>query len=188
MTTSLYEMHSNELGSLLEALAKAQAIMEGAREDSSNPFFKSSYADLTSVWQACREPLSKNGLSVIQTTQVIGEKKYLVSLLGHVSGQWIKSVLPIEPSKPDIQSLGSAITYSRRYTLASLVGVCPVDDDGEATMDRNKQKKDLHTEEANEPITFKLPSDVSREVVDVFIFESAKETKKARNDISKKSQ
>lgn len=134
-------MHSTELGALLEALAKAQAIMLGAVEDSNNPFFKSTYADLTSVWCACREPLTKNGLSVIQTIDVLNGENVLISILGHSSGQWVKSILPIRPSKPDIQALGSAITYCRRYALAALVGVCPADDDGESSMQRTPDKK-----------------------------------------------
>jgi hypothetical protein len=137
------EMHSTELGALMEALAKSQAIMLGAVEDSNNPFFKSTYADLTSVWYACREPLTKNGLSVVQTINIHNGENVLVSILGHSSGQWIKSVLPIRPSKPDIQALGSAITYCRRYALAALVGVCPADDDGESTMQREKKPRNM---------------------------------------------
>ena len=184
MTTSNIDMHSPEIGKLLEALAKAQAIMRGAVEDSSNPFFKSSYADLTSVWEACREPLTTNGLSIIQTIQVLNGTNCLVSILGHLSGQWIKSVLPINPSKPDIQALGSAITYCRRYALSALVGVCPIDDDGEQAMpkERNgeqKKKKD----EAPIAITFELPADVFQKSLEIYIKESAEVSGTTRNAI-----
>lgn len=128
------EMNSQEIGKLMEALAKAQAVMEGAREDSANPFFKSTYADLGSVWRACRKPLSENGLAVVQTVDQMAERSCLVTILGHSSGQWIKSVMVLPLVKLDAQSIGSALTYCRRYALAAIVGVAPADDDGEAAM------------------------------------------------------
>lgn len=139
MTTQLTQ--SQELGSLAAALCKAQAVMEGAKQDSSNPFFKSKYADLASVWAACKTPLTSNGLSVVQTVENGGEKAYLVTTLLHTSGQWIRSFMPILMNKQDAQSLGSAITYCRRYALAAIVGVCPTDDDGEGAVGRAPVQK-----------------------------------------------
>lgn len=176
MTNPSIDMHSAELGKLLEALAKAQAIMQGAIQDSANPFFKSTYADLTSVWEACRGPLTQNGLSVVQTIQVCGDTTCLVSILGHISGQWIKSVLPIKPSKADIQSLGSAITYCRRYALSALVGVCPIDDDGESAMDRGQKSQTKKS-------SFVLPKDISLESFENFVEESAKASGKTTGSI-----
>lgn len=181
------EMHSPEIGSLLEALAKAQGIMEGAKEDSNNPFFKSTYADLTSVWEACRNALSSNGLSVVQTIQMINGNNCLVSILGHISGQWIKSFLPIRPAKDDIQSLGSAITYCRRYALAALVGVCPVDDDGESAMDRTKKAEKV---EKDVPyMEIKWPEGVNVARVDEFIKKIAEtsKTKMTINQVRKRA-
>lgn len=186
MTNPSIDMHSTELGKLLEALAKAQAIMQGAVQDSANPFFKSTYADLTSVWEACRGPLTQNGLSVVQTIQVCGDTTCLVSILGHISGQWIKSLLPIKPSKPDIQSLGSAITYCRRYALSALVGVCPVDDDGESAMDRGqKHSKAI----SSEPVIrqFKLPPTISENAFQEFVDESAKASNNSIDSIIKRA-
>ena len=110
-----FKMHSDQINELMDALSKAQLTMRGALTDSLNPYFKSKYADLSNVWEACREPLTRNGLSIAQVMQPIDGKLCLVSILGHKSGQWIKSLLPIKTSKDDIQALGSAITYSRRY-------------------------------------------------------------------------
>lgn len=172
MTININETQSQSIGKLLEALGKAQNQMEGAVEDSSNPYFKSKYADLTSVWRACREPLTKNGLSVIQTLQVLEGQLFLISVLGHVSGEWIKSFIPVKPSKEDIQSLGSAITYCRRYTLAALVGVCPVDDDGESAMDRSKKNK----QEEIPLVKLNLPKDVVADRVEEFFKESAQKS------------
>lgn len=125
---------SESTGKLFEALSKAQAVIEGAKEDSDNPFFKSKYADLTSVWQACRKPLTDNGLTVVQTMDLVADRIFLVTTLGHISGQWICSYLPIPITKPDPQTLGSAITYCRRYALSAIVGICPADDDAEGAM------------------------------------------------------
>lgn len=185
MTSPTIEMHSSEISSLLEALAKAQSTMRGAVEDSSNPFFKSSYADLTSVWEACREPLTKNGLSIIQTIQVLNGTTCLVSILGHQSGQWIKSILPIKPAREDIQSFGSAMTYCRRYALSALVGVCPVDDDGEAAMDHRHKKKDKSEDEAQ--IALNVPAGVDEKKLDFFIQESANTSKCSINDVKRRA-
>jgi hypothetical protein len=137
-------MNSSEhIDQLLTALAKAQGKITPALKDKTNPFFKSSYADLSSVWNACRQQLSENGLSVMQTvgTSQTGGMM-LVTTLGHSSGQWMRSEMPIILQKQDPQALGSAITYYRRYSLAAIVGVvADEDDDGNtATHDTSKGK------------------------------------------------
>jgi len=128
-------MQSETIGKLAEALAKAQAVMEGAAKTSANPFFKSKYADLASVWDACRKPLSDNGLSVTQTCDVlenIPDMVVIVTTLMHSSGEWISGKLAAKPTKADPQGVGSTITYLRRYSLQSIVGIAPDDDDGNA--------------------------------------------------------
>lgn len=125
---------SAKIEKIAAALSKAQGEIRNALKDSENPHFKSQYADLASVWDACRGPLSKNGLSVTQTTgliQVSREKSLmmLTTVLMHESGQWISSGYPVEPQQQTPQGFGSALTYSRRYSLASLVGVAPDEDD-----------------------------------------------------------
>lgn len=122
---------SEQINELASALAKAQGEIKNASKDSSNPHFKSRYADLASVWQACREPLSKHGLAVIQTMSFSGEKPYLVTTLAHSSGQWIRSMIMLPIQKPGPQELGSCLSYCRRYALAAMVGVYQDDDDGE---------------------------------------------------------
>jgi len=128
---------SVEVNELYSALAKAQLEMEVAKTGSTNPFFKSKYADLAAVVKASRPSLAKNGLSVIQ--RVLPNEAGALSLytrLCHSSGQWMESRMPINPPKQDIQTLGSYITYLRRYSYASVVGVVAADedDDGEAGM------------------------------------------------------
>ena len=124
---------SSEIKDLAKALSKAQAVVEGAAKDSANPHFKSSYADLASVWSACREALTKNGLSVAQFPgEMVENRMTMTTMLMHSSGQWVRDTLSIPLSKVDAQGYGSATTYARRYALAAVVGVCPEDDDGNA--------------------------------------------------------
>jgi len=127
---------SQTIGALAAALAKAQADITGAVKDSANPFFKSKYADLESVWNACRKPLTSNGLSVIQTTQPTRHGTMLVTTLAHSSGEWIRGYMPILTKDATAQSQGSGISYARRYALAALVGVYQTDDDAEAAQGR----------------------------------------------------
>jgi hypothetical protein len=124
---------SDNIGDLAKALSVAQGQIKGALKDSANTFFKSKYADLSSVWEACRGPLSANGLSVIQTTcDSPNGGVTVVTTLAHESGQWIRGSLTLAPKDQTPQGYGSAITYSRRYALAAIVGVAPEDDDGNA--------------------------------------------------------
>lgn len=130
---------SEQTNELFSALVKAQMEIRGAAKDSVNPFFKSKYADLQSVWDACREPLTKNGLCVIQSTDTTEQGTAIVTVLGHVSGQWISGTLPISAAKLDPQGVGSAITYSRRYALCAMVGIHQTDDDAESAMPEQRQ-------------------------------------------------
>ena len=123
---------SAELGELFGALAKAQAAMETAGKDSANPFFKSRYADLSSIVKASRKALTSNGLCVVQTVRQVDGSQYLVTRLGHSSGQWMESRMEINPPKNDVQTIGSYITYLRRYAYASICGVVAADEDDDA--------------------------------------------------------
>jgi hypothetical protein len=132
-------MQSDQINELAAALSKAQGEMQAAIKDKINPFFKSSYADLGSVWDAARPVLSKYGLCVMQTTELLADKIVMVTTLAHTSGQWVKSLLPLNPAKNDSQGVGAAITYLRRYSLSAIVGVvCDDDDDGETASGRGK--------------------------------------------------
>lgn len=152
---------SEQINELSKALSTAQAQMSFAKKDSKNPFFKSSYADLSSVWEACREPLTSNGLSVIQTFDADhdGGEVIVVTTLAHSSGQWISSRLKMPLVKKDPQGLGSAITYGRRYSLAAIVGViADEDDDGNAATHGNGKP-------ANKPQPTSAPKPTEPEMV-----------------------
>ena len=131
-------MQRDSIGALAAALSKAQADITGALKDSSNPFFKSKYADLASCWDACRKQLAANNLAVIQTIYVHWEsgQTMLATTLVHSSGEWIRSDLPVLAKDLSPQAQGSGITYARRYALAAIVGLAQIDDDAEAAQGR----------------------------------------------------
>lgn len=134
-------MQSEAINELAAALAKAQGEITGALKDSSNPFFKSKYADLASCWDACRKQLSANGLSVIQTTDVLDGTVVVRTVLAHASGQWISGILPVKAKDDGPQAQGSGITYARRYALAAIVGLAQIDDDAEAAQARHVKQQ-----------------------------------------------
>jgi len=142
---------SPTIAALAAALVKAQSAMGGAKKDSTNPHFKTAYADLASVWDACRAPLANAGLSVVQLVSSEGATATVETILAHSSGEWVSSLLAVPLTKVDAQGLGSAITYGRRYALAAIVGVCPADDDGEAAVARPTQFTAVITKRPTQP-------------------------------------
>lgn len=128
---------SEQINELAAALSKAQGMMKPALKDTDNPFYKHKYADLSSCWDACRDALSANGLSIVQ----IPEEGGVTSILMHTSGQWMSGHLPMVPTKNDPQGVGSAITYARRYALCGFAGIAPEDDDGNAASGKDKEVK-----------------------------------------------
>jgi hypothetical protein len=131
-------LQSETIIELSKAMAKAQAEMGGAVKDSSNPFFKSSYADLTSVIKAIKEPFANNGLSFVQFPISAPDHIGVTTRLMHESGEWLESECFLPIVKNDPQSAGSTITYARRYALAAMCGIPAVDDDAEMAMVRGK--------------------------------------------------
>lgn len=143
-------LKSEYINELSLALSKAQGEMKFAIKDSTNPYFKSKYADLTSVWDVLKQPLSNNGLSVSQVLDHENGNMVLTTLLLHSSGQYIGGSMPLIPAKTDPQTLGSLISYMRRYMLSSICGVTADDDDGALASD----KPALPTQQASKaPIT-----------------------------------
>jgi hypothetical protein len=164
---------SETIMELTKALSKAQATMEGSIKDASNPFFKSEYSTLSSVWEACRKPLTDNGLAVIQTAAFIPEHPEMVAIettLSHSSGEFVTGIMAAKPVKSDPQSIGSCVTYLRRYSLAAICGVSPEDDDGNAAtgQDKAKEKKTPPAQSSSE----KPPQDNIRKVLEIKIGES----------------
>jgi len=126
---------SESIAKLATALSIVQGKLSHAKKDSANPFFKSKYADLESVWDACRDLLAANGLSVMQFPgEYIDGTMSMTTILAHSSGEWIGQEMSLPVSKPDAQGSGSALTYMRRYALAAVVGVVQADDDANAAV------------------------------------------------------
>lgn len=117
------------LAPLYKALSAAQAEIKAAELTRENPHLKNRYATLAAVWDACREPLAKNGLAVVQLPFWDGQRVAVRTILAHESGAEIENTLSFVPAQATIQGAGSAITYARRYALSAMVGVCPDDDD-----------------------------------------------------------
>jgi len=136
---------SKEIGELVKALAKVQGSIKPAKRESTNPFFKAKYADLTSVWDSCRKELSQNNLVIIQTTKGNDGKVTVLTTLAHESGQWIRGEISLRPVKTDPQGYGSALTYARRYSLAAMVGIATGEDDDAEDATRGKRKEKVKT-------------------------------------------
>jgi len=133
------QLQSEKTDLISKALISAWDKMKVAKKQNDNPFFKSKYADFGSVVDACKSALVSNDLVVTQPTAIINGQTALVTTLLHSSGQWVRGVYPVNPVKNDPQAIGSAITYARRYALASIVGlVAEEDDDGEMAMGRGQ--------------------------------------------------
>ena len=131
-------MQSENIVEITSSLIKLQSELDFASKDSSNPYFKSKYADLATVWATCKDLLTKNNLAVVQQMDIIDSKNVLITSLIHSSGQWFKSIAPLNPVKNDPQGYGSAITYMRRYSLCAILGIIQDDDDGERACDNKK--------------------------------------------------
>lgn len=116
------------------ALAKAQTEMGPALKQSNNPAFRSKYADLANVIEACLPALNANGIAVVQP---IGEDeigRFVQTVFVHNSGEILSCRVPLIVGKNDMQGFGSAVTYARRYGLMAMAGIAPEDDDGNAAV------------------------------------------------------
>jgi hypothetical protein len=127
------ETQSQQISTIAKALVKAQSEMSTPKKTSNNPFFKSKYADLNEVREACLPAFNENQISVWQPTVSIEGKPFVKTVLLHESGEWIAGFTEIICNKiNDAQSHGSGVTYARRYGLQSMANLGSEDDDGNA--------------------------------------------------------
>tara|TARA_R100000654_G_scaffold42753_6_gene68991 strand:- start:791 stop:1468 length:678 start_codon:yes stop_codon:yes gene_type:complete len=124
---------SDQREALFKALSGAQKTMAPALKDARNPHFRSKYATVSAVLQAVLDAFTDHGLSVTQHPGFTDGLVTLETVVGHSSGQWMSSTVaaPLGGRK-DVQAVGSAITYLRRYSLQSIAGLPTEDDDGNA--------------------------------------------------------
>jgi hypothetical protein len=119
---------SEQVNEIAAALAKAQGEMKNAPFNATNPHLKNKFANLASVRDTTVPTLSKHGIAVVQTIVPFDGRASLATRLLHTSGQWMESLCPL-PNVEDMQKLGSAITYARRYSLAAICGIAADEDD-----------------------------------------------------------
>lgn len=135
--------HSDEKKNILKALVKVQSELQNLTKDTKA--FKYKYVKLDKLVDAIKEPLNKNGIFFTQMPLGSNGEIGVRTTLYHTSGEWIATQIlsPIaELSGQNMyQSQGSAITYFRRYSLASMLGLCDVDDiDAQGTAKAYKAK------------------------------------------------
>ena len=134
---------SESIQNLSAALSKAQAEMPAIKFDSKNPFLKNDYASLGAIIAGARPVIAKHGLSVSQLT--FGEEGVagVETVLMHTSGEWISSSISMpvgeEKGKSSAQVAGSIVTYLRRYSLASILGIYS-DEDGDGNKPETERK------------------------------------------------
>lgn len=132
---------SPEINEIAKALAAAQAEMGHAKKGNENLHFKSRYADLAAVWDAIDDKLAKNGIAVSQFPSASGNLVTVETRFMHTSGQWLTSRLTLLCADTRPQTIGSGITYARRYALSAMAGIAPDDDDGNAASGRAEQQR-----------------------------------------------
>jgi len=148
---------SESISNILSALSLAQGQIKGAKLDGTNDYYKSKYVSLGSIFESCREPFFDNCLCVIQTIEdaEIGFVK-IRTMIGHASGEWIAGTCSMPTTIKDgminAHTIGSAITYARRYGLSAMIGSYDYDDDGENAVGRTTgrdKSEGAHTEWAH---------------------------------------
>ena len=124
---------SDSIKQIAEALVSAQKEIKFAAKDSTNPHFKSKYANINSVIEAVKAPLNNNNIAILQSLSPSDDNKlHLTTRLIHSSGEWIEDTAVCPIQKQDPQGLGSAISYIRRYSISSLCALYADDDDGQS--------------------------------------------------------
>lgn len=124
------------------ALAKAQREMDAVIKNAQNPHLKNKYADLGAVIDAALPALNANGFALVQPLGRDEHGLYIETRLQHVSGEAFSTRIPLIGALSDMQKLGSAQTYARRYGLLAMAGLAPEDDDGNAASRREQPRDD----------------------------------------------
>lgn len=136
---------SESKSNLFKALSAFQGEIKNARKTKSNPFFKSNYADLAEVLDTIRPTLAKHGLSIIQATDIINGMLFIKTILAHSSGEFIEGNYPVLYKDQNPQTIGSGVSYARRYSLMGIVGIASEDDDDDGTMASPSQQHNYAT-------------------------------------------
>lgn len=140
-------VQSNLKPDFIKSFTAIQKEIQNVVKNSNNPFYNSKYADLSAVWDEIKDKAIDNGFCIQQTMYIneSGENCLKVRLL-HECGDFIDSDMKLLLAKNDMQAIGSAITYARRYLLMAMFGICPEDDDGNATTLKREPEKEKITQ------------------------------------------
>jgi len=150
---------SDTINEVATALAKAQGEIANPAKEAENPHFRSRYADLAAGLNAVKGALSSNGIAVVQSTYMADDTMMLNTRLVHSSGQWFSSDYPVIRFPCKHQEAGSALTYSRRYALFSLVGIAGDDDDGNEASKSETPAPKRKAAPPPPPVNHQLPSE-----------------------------
>lgn len=140
------------------ALLRAQTKMANAVKDSKNPFFKSKYADLNAIREACTPALHAEGILLSQPIIQKDGKSFLRTLLIHAeSGEYLGSDVELLCAKQnDPQAMGSSISYARRYGLQALVSLGAEDDDGQSA---SRSETTARSKSTTKPASFETKTE-----------------------------
>ena len=191
------EYQSQEIGELAKALALAQGKMTFAIKENAAPVFEKNdagkairsgkmrtYADLSSVIEAIRGPLSENGLAFVQAVMPSISGVRIRTTLMHSSGQWIAGEISLPPDKMNgIHGMGSALTYARRYALAAMVGIAQDDDDGEAAMAASRKAETQRIQQVRKQAVENNPDAPSPEMFKALMATLTERGLRERDDI-----
>ena len=121
---------SDNVDKIFPAFVAFQAEMPPVPKDSINPHFRNKYASLGAITEATRPVLAKHGLAYTQGMAIVDGVQVMFTRIIHQSGQWMEDGgYALNPTKNDPQGMGSAVTYARRYTIGSTLGIITEDDD-----------------------------------------------------------
>ena len=163
-----YPTISEQNSNILSAMLKAKPEMKAAVKETKNTFFKSTYAELEAIQEACEPALAKYGLFC--TSSTIGRDSTLtliVTIYHAESKEWIRTYEPLIMLKNDMQAYGAAKTYGRRYGMTALCEVRITDDDGEAAMGRSKDDVKVKPTKQEETPTLLISKDQLFEINEV---------------------
>jgi hypothetical protein len=147
--------------SLATALVRALSEIEGVTKDKVNPHFKSKYADLSSVLETVRPVFARYNMAVTQETAPSEDGVIVETVVLHMSGEERRfGKLYVPANKRDAQGAGSALTYARRYSLMTALGIPAEDDDGNAAVKATAPVQQ-RSEDGGNPTGERLPGDMS---------------------------
>jgi len=178
------------------AFVKAQRAFGPALKTSTNPHFRSKYADLSNCIEAVIDALNANGIGLMQRTYESKDGVMVETIFVHESGEVMEcGMLHVPAAKQDPQGYGSALTYARRYSLLAATGLAPEDDDGNSASRRTEIKSTVNESQLldlmaamDEVITLKELQEAYKAAYKATNGEQAWQTKVIAKKDAKKSQ